>query len=594
MSRESVAWRPKERLSPVEWAEKNLYLSQGAAPEPGYYRGDRAPYQKGIINAHVDENYRQIVFVSSTQVGKTLALMATMGFVIDSAPGAGLLVQPVVQMAEEFSRERLNKMIEDSPALLAKIPVKSRNAANTLLKKEFPGGFIALTGANTPTGLAARTIQYLWADEIDRYPLSVGRDGDPLAQAIKRTANYWNAKVWLVSTPTYTDTSRILKAWETSNKQRYFLPCPYCGHFQHLVWEQIQYPGKSTPDAQPELAQYICISCNEGIQQGARTNMLALGEWRATEPKPKSPRVAGFHLNELYSPWREWADVALDYEEAKKDPLQLQVWTNTSLGLGWDQQDREELSWEKLQREAADSDYERMTIPSGCSFLTAGVDVQSDRLEVSVWGWGENDLWCMIDHQQILGSPDGSQVWNDLENYLDIGFERDGSVMRSVCTFVDSGYNTKTVYKECKLRVKKNWHAIKGKAGDRKLISPPTVVEVDRLGRKLPGGVKLRVIGVDIAKELLQFRLGLSTDNHRKPRFPVGLDAAYFEGLASEIKVKKHRLGLPYYLWEKLPGISRNEPWDCFIYAFCAANMAGLDRNLWRKFELKIKADNRK
>jgi phage terminase large subunit GpA-like protein len=560
-----------------EWADANRFLSEESSAEPGRFRTDRAPYQRGIMDARLETGIHTVVVVSSAQVGKSEMLLTRIGYVADVDPAPCLLVQPTVQMSEEFSRERIATMIRDTPALASKI-AQGKTSGNTLLKKEFPGGYLAIVGANSPAGLASRPVRELLFDEVDRYPLSASGEGDPITVAMKRTTTFWNRTILMVSTPTFTRTSRILKAWDTSDKRRYLVPCPHCGEMQHLVWEQVHYPHKGALGADPEQAVYQCIHCSEAISPSQKTQILALGKWVATEPNPKVAGVAGFHLNELYSPWKSWADIGRDYEVARTDPLQLQVWTNTSLGLGWESEATESLEWEHLSESASQSGYCRREVPVDVRLLTAGVDVQANRLEVSVWGWAAGETGWLIDHQVIMGEPTDNLTWSALDDYLAAGFIREGDIVKPKTVFVDSGNWTREVYGQVRIRRGKGWHAIKGAGGSRRLISPATPQEVGARGKAIQRGVKLLILGVDMAKDTLHTRSKLGPEHPKRLNFPSNLDLSYFEAFASEIKVLKHKVGQAYFQWEKLPGINSNEAWDCAIYAYCAAVMAGLER----------------
>lgn len=583
-ARARALYRPPPNPATSEWADRYRVLPPEGSSESGRWRTDRAPYQRGIMDARQEPGIWMVVLVCSAQVGKTEMILNMVGRNIHLDPGPSLLALPTIHLAEEFSRERLGPMLRDTPVLAEIVRPRSRDTTNTLLKKTYPAGYLALVGANSPTGLAGRSVRDFYGDELDRWPLAVGRDGDPLAQTLKRMTTFWNRFAIIVSTPTLTKTSRILKLWDTSDQRRYMVACPHCGHRQHFEWEHIVYPGKGESGAEPIKAAYLCGGCSTVFGQDHKSTLLAGGIWQATEPSPQAAGVAGFHLNELYSPWRLWSDVAADFEIARRDQLQLQVWTNTSLGLGWDGEDSESLEWEALAERAQGSGYERPEVPDGVLLLSAGVDVQGDRVEVSVWGWGENEQGWLLAHEKIYGEPTGNAVWCELDDYLGQTF----GGLRIKTTFVDAGNWTREVYGQVRKRKTRGWHAIMGRAGERPLIGNPSVQDVNRRGEKLKRGVRLRLLGVDLAKATLYSRakVGKASDS-KQINFPSDMDWSYFEGFASEIRVLKHRGGVAYYRWEKLPGVYRNEPLDCAVYAYCAAVMAGLERANWKKLELE-------
>ncbi len=329
--------------------------------------------------------------MTSAQTGKSTICNAIIARYIDIDPCPIMFTQPTIQLAQRFSKEKLSPMISDIKVLSDKIIQAERNASSTILMKLFKGGLLSLSGANSPASLASMSIRLLLCDEIDKYPPSAGSEGDPVELAIQRTATFWNRKVILVSTPSIKGASRIEDSYEKSDKRLFFVPCPHCGHQQHLIWERIQYPGKGTEDFKPDMGvYYICESCETPIVESSKQEMVLAGEWIATAT-PENPNHVGFHCNRLISPWVSWVDMAYDYESSKDDPLQLQVFVNSSLGLPFERNLGDSLDWEKLHQRSETSSYQRGEVPQGVLMLTVGVDVQGDRLEVSIWGWGKGE-----------------------------------------------------------------------------------------------------------------------------------------------------------------------------------------------------------
>lgn len=233
---------PPPRLNISQWADSYRRLSSEASAEPGQWRTDRAPYQRGIMDAINEPGVETVVVMSSAQVGKTELLLNTIGYYMDYDASPILLLQPTLEMAEAFSKDRLSPMLRDTPALKDKVgDPKARNSGNTLLHKTFPGGHITMAGANSPSSLASRPIRILLADEVDRYPVSAGSEGDPVNLAAKRTTTFWNKKKLYVSTPTIKGVSRIEAEYEDSTMEQWCLPCPHCGEYQPLTWAQIRF-----------------------------------------------------------------------------------------------------------------------------------------------------------------------------------------------------------------------------------------------------------------------------------------------------------------------------------------------------------------
>lgn len=581
--------KPVEKTSVSDWSEKHLQLPQTSA-EPGLWRRDRAPYQPGLMDAICEPHVRRVTIMTSAQTGKSTICNAIIARYIDIDPCPIMFTQPTIQLAQRFSKEKLTPMISDIKVLSDKIIQAERNAASTILMKLFKGGLLSLSGANSPASLASMSIRLLLCDEIDKYPPSAGSEGDPVELAIQRTATFWNNKVILVSTPSVKGASRIEDSYEKSDKRLYFLPCPHCGHKQHLIWERIEYPGKGTDEFKPDLGvYYICESCETPIAESHKSKMVRQGEWIATA-KAENPNHVGFHCNRLISPWVSWLDIAYDFEASKNDPLQLQVFVNSSLGLPFERNLGESLDWEKLHQRSEASSYQRGEIPEGVLIMTAGVDVQGDRLEVSIWGYGRGEQSWLIDHHLILGNPLEDEVWSQLVHVVSKSYQHPlGGHIRARATCIDSGYLTQDVYVQVRRLKYLNCFAIKGQAGSNKLfVNRPRHMDITYKGKVIERGIQLYILGVDSGKEVLYHRSKITTPGSKYLNFPKGLDISYFQGFCSEVQVKKHRAGQVYFAWEKLPGIHNNEPLDCSLYALAAAHLAGLTRMNWSKIEASL------
>ena len=267
-----------------------------------------------------DPGVHTVVVMSSAQVGKTEILNNIVGYHIHQDPAPILCVQPTVEMGKTWSKDRLAPMLRDTPALRGRVKdARSRDAGNTTQHKQFPGGHITIAGANSAAGLASRPIRVVLLDEVDRYPPSAGSEGDPVRLATKRTTTFWNRKILLTSTPTIKGLSRIELAFESSDKRRFWVPCPHCGEFQVLAWSGVKFAPLG----------YQCAGCQGLWTDTQRWWAVARGEWRA---EGESKGVAGFHLNELYSPWVTTAEMVESFLEAKKSPETLKTWVKTTLG----------------------------------------------------------------------------------------------------------------------------------------------------------------------------------------------------------------------------------------------------------------------
>lgn len=544
---------PPPTLTVSEWADKYRRLSSESSAEPGQWRTSRAPYQREIMDAVNDPECNTVIVMSSAQVGKTELILNSIGYFIDYDPSPIMLIQPTLEMAQAFSKDRLAPMLRDSPSLRGKVKdVKARDSGNTMLHKTFPGGQITMAGANSPASLASRPIRIVLLDEVDRYPASAGTEGDPVALVTKRSTTFWNRKRIMVSTPTIKGASRIETEYLTSTMEQWCLPCPSCGEYQPLEWGRVQY----------EDATMRCMECGFHHSESEWKDGNEQGKWIARQDSSKR----GFHLNELASPWKTWAEIIEDYKEAKVTGVEaLKTWTNTALGETWEEQGEQLDESGLLDRR---EEYGTQC-PAGVRVLTAGVDVQKNRLEVEVVGWGKGKESWGIEYRQIPGDPSKQDVWNRLAEYLDRTWQGgDGSRLRVACAAIDSGgHHTTEVYRFVAAHESRNIFAIKGKGG----AGVPLIGRVSRTPREKAA---LFTVGVDAGKEKLMTRLAVSEIGPDYCHFPLdpdrGYDQLYFRGLTSEKKVIRTFKGKPRVEWIKKSGSARNEPLDLRNYATVA------------------------
>jgi phage terminase large subunit GpA-like protein len=551
------ALAPAPRLTVSEWSDRYRMLSREASAEPGRWSTDRAPYQRGILDAFSEPLVDTVVVMSSAQVGKTEVVNNVVGYYIDRDPAPILVLQPTVQMGEAWSKDRLSTMLRDTPKLRGKVKdPRSRDSGNTLLHKTFPGGHITIAGANSAAGLASRPIRVVLADEVDRFPASAGTEGDPLSLATKRTATFWNRKLGYFSTPTLKGFSRIEAAFQESDQRRYYVPCPHCAHRQTLVWERLLWT-----DGNPDTAAYACEACGALIEEQDKGVMLAGGVWVAGNP---GARAAGFHLNALYSPWARWAELVREFLAAAGNPERLKVWINTVLGETWEEQG------ETLNHDALSARRERYAapVPAGAGILTAGVDVQGDRLEVTVRGWGRGEESWLIHWEAIFGDPGRPEVWQTLEATLTRGWAHEsGAELRIEAACIDTGgHHTAAVYEYVKPRQSRRVYAVKG-------ASTPGRPLLSRASRANRAGVKLFTVGTDTAKDVLFSRLRIVEAGPGYLHFPAWLEEEYFRQLTAEKVVTRFRKGRPVRYYEKTR--PRNEALDLEVYALAALHSLG-------------------
>lgn len=564
-----AVWAPPPAMKVGEWAAERLYLSPEDSDLHGKYSAEIAPYQTGIMNAFNEEGVEEIVVKSSSQIGKTLVLKAACGYFMDVDPSPILVVQPTGDMAETFSKDRLAPMIRDTPSLRGKVrDAKSRDSGNTILRKQFLGGHITMIGANAPAGLASRPIRVLLFDEVDRYPPSAGTEGDPVDLGRKRAITYRHRKrVALFSTPTIKGKSRIDRAWLLSDQRQYFVPCPHCGHRHVLSWSNV-----SITDDDPSTAMLRCPECAALIGDEHKQFMLRHGEWVKGSPRSK---VAGFHINELYSPWRKFAEIATDYNNAKGNPEQEKTWWNTSMGETFEDVGTK-VDGESMmsRREAYDGD----ELPEEVFTIAAGVDCQDDRLEIEIVGWGAGEESWGIEYHVLPGKPSLPDVWATLDDMLlNARFTtKDGRRLRIAACCIDSGgHHTQEVYEFCTPRVGRNIWATMGRFGAIPVWPKRASVSKKHVGHTV------RVIGVDTAKETVYSRWqiadrGVAGYCH----FPTSYDHTWFHQATIERRITTYdKRGREVRTW-KCPRGARNEATDCRVLAYAALQGLKIERRM--------------
>ena len=549
--------RPSPRLTVSQWAERHRILPATVA-RPGPWRTWRTPYLKPIMDALSDDSgFERVVVMAGSQLGKTEAGLNWLGYIVDHAPGIALLVMPALNDTKRNVRVRIDPMIEASPRLRARIgPARSRDGSNSLFRKVFPGGELIMTGANAASSLRSTPVRYLFLDEVDAYPMNVDEEGDVVDLAIRRTTTFKaQRKIFMCSTPKLAGTSRIDLAYRQSDQRKLFVPCPQCGDMAPITWARIRWPK-----GERHKAHLACDECGGIAEEREKPQLLAAGEFRATAEG--DGKTAGFHLPGLCSPFESWADQAAAHREAGKDPVRLQVWVNTVLAEPWEDIAGEAMKPDELAaRRAAVSE----KVPAFACILTGSVDVQGDRLEAKVVGWGPGEQAAVIALERFPGDPSGPQVWQRLDEWLSGTWTSEKGpqmALRAVC--VDTGgHHTRAAYEFCRSRHHRRIWAIKGS-------SQPAAAPWPRKPPKPTNGLPLYMVGTNALKDTLAARLQIAEDGPGKVHFTGPVPSDYFEQLAAERRITKYRFGRPFTQWEKKPGVARNEALDLFVYALAA------------------------
>lgn len=584
----ALAVRPDPRMNVSEWADTHRHLSQNASGEPGPWRTERTPYLREIMDCLSPSSpVEKVVFMKGAQIGGTEAGNNWIGYVIHHAPGPMLAVQPTVEMAKRWSKQRVAGLIDSTPVLRERVKeARSRDSGNTVQSKEFPGGILVMTGANSAVGLRSMPVRYLFLDEVDAYDFDVDGEGDPVSLASQRTITFGNRKIFLVSTPTIQGFSRIELEYEASDRRRWWVPCPECGEHQVLDEKRLQWPKDK-----PLEAAYYCEHCGVAIPSHRKAWMNSRGVWRADNPVSA---IAGFWLSGLNSPWLTWAQIA-ERKAAAKDDAAMKVYVNTIEARTW-ADSGEAPEWQRLydRRE----DYPIGIVPKGGVFLTAGVDVQKDRLEVEIVAWGhERESWS-VDYRVFPGDPNREEVWKHIDDLLEETFpDAEGVDLPIYRLAVDTGYATPAVYAWVRKKQSDRVIPIKGTNKTSAPLGAVSHEDVTVQGKRKRRGFMVWPVGSSFCKsELYGFlRKDKPTDEQLEagepypsgychyPKYPE----EFFKQLTAERLVTvKDKRGFAYREWRKLR--ERNEVLDCRVYARAAASSVGIDRftdKAWEKME---------
>jgi len=562
--------QPPPDMTLTEWADAHRVLSKKTSAEPGKWRTSKAPYQKEIMNAISDLSVQKVVVMSAAQIGKTDGfILNPIGYFMHYDPAPILVMQPTIKMGETFSKDRLTPMLRETPVLQDKVNDKTRNSGNTILHKAFPGGGITIVGANAPSDLRSRPIRILLADEIDGYPATAGKDGDPLLLASKRLTTFWNKKEVFISTPTVKGISRIEVEFENSTQEIWNVPCPTCGELQPLEWAQVVFDKENLTEI-----SYTCNSCGVLGSEVAWKEQYRKGKFI---PRYPSRKARGFFINSLASMFVDWREIVEKFlvanDEKKKGNIELlKAWTNTEMGQTWEEEGNEiEADGLYGRREKYNCE-----VPSGVICLTAGVDTQDDRFEIEIVGWGAFLENWGVGYYIIYGDLKQDQVWQELDMLLNRTFEReDGAKLKIIRACIDTGgHFTNQVYKFCKPRFSRGILAIKGgnTGFDKPYISKPSKNNRE----KLP----LWILGIDTGKALIYQSLAVENVGPNFCHFPDNEDAGYtedyFKGLTAERMVLTYKRGRAVYVWKLKSNAIRNEPLDCRNYALAALEISGV------------------
>lgn len=491
-------------------------------------------------------------------------------------PCAVMMIQPTIELAQDYSKSRISPMIRDTKVLSqvfyetkSEDGSKTRDGKNTILSKLFPGGRLIMCGANSPAGLASRPVRVLLADEVDRFPDSAGTEGDPVDLAAKRMTTFWNRVMGLFSTPTNEGSSRIDVEYQTGTQEEWQHECPNCGEYHLIRHTEMECETEEHKDAKGRKivivsdVKWRCPDCGSTFSED---------EMRKVPQKyiPKNPAamhngIRSFFVNGFTSPWLTWNDIMREWLEAKGDPTREKVVMNTRFGESYAQQG----AFEDYQQFIRRREKYGADLPDGVLLLTGAVDTQDNRLEYEITGWGYGEECWGICKGVILGQPDNKATWDALDAVLDKVYRfKNGTGLKVARAFIDSGgHYTSKVYEYCEKNFSKQRFAIKGTAGT------PGIPLNYKIGKASGSKIPLVMLGVDDGKQQVMNRLAIDEPGAKYFHFPLdeeflgtrGYDELYFKGIISEHKKKVKRKGVIHEIWEPTAGV-RNEPLDLRVY----------------------------
>ena len=556
------ALRPPPLRSVSEWAEAERVLTTDSSAQPGRWRTEVTPYlREPMDRLSATDPCERVVMCVASQVGKSETALNAVGYWACDAPSPILYVLPKADTAKEVSRMRIAPMIAASPALTEAFG-KAKGRASSMMLREFRGAALSMGSADSPSDLAAKSIRYLVLDEVDRFPASAGSEGDPVALAVQRTVSFSRRKILLTSTPTTLEGSRIWREYQRTGQRRYAIPCPHCGVPEPWEWEMLRWePGK------PQTAMVHCPHCGTGIDERDKRELLSLGRWTPDRPDLEDGSTYGYRLTALCAPYGwlpvSWAALAKRWEATEADPLERQVMVNVALALPYDDTAASTVDPDGL---ASRAERYPARVPAGGAVLTAGVDVQVDRVEASVWAWGDGEECWLVEHVVIPGDPSGPTLWADLDRYMQQRWAHEsGALMGIDAACVDSGYMAEQVQAWCAERRGRRIWATKGSSA----ADPTRAVWPQRGSRGKRGtGHAVYLLGVHAAKDALWARLQREPPGPGSIHTPAGEgapDLAWYE----QIMAERLRMVNGKRRWMRPRG-AQSEALDCWVYAYAA------------------------
>jgi phage terminase large subunit GpA-like protein len=560
------ALAPRKAMTVSQWSDVERRLSSKGSAESGPWRTDRNPPLREPMDCmSARSTVREVALMFPIQFGKTEVAINALGYCMDHDPGPVMVCLPGEVSMNKWVAQKLNPAVDESPAMKrALTSVASRDASNTRTFKDFAGGQLYIEHAGSPSRLKSTTVRTLLVDEVDEFANNLAGGDDPLEMLNGRTSAFPSTfKRLYISTPQIKGLSRIEQLWAKSDQRRYHVPCPHCGHMQHLQWSGLSW----TPDA--TQCWYTCQECGANIDEHHKQAMIAAGEWVPGNPGAK---MRGYHINCLYYQFGlgpRWLDLVEMWREAQNDPARLKTFVNDRLAEPWEDAAMRAVRHNAIADRA--EPYKLRTAPLGVCYVTAGVDTQDNRLAVHIVGWGAGMAFWTIDYVELPGDPADDAVWVALTELLNTPIQHaSGATLRVEAYGNDmGGHRTEAVKHYVRQRRVRRPMAVFGAtANNAPVLGKGKMADVDWRGRLDKRGVLIYQVGTVAAKHWLYGRLSTDAEKdsaNRLTHFSEELDPGFFAGLVSETyNPAKNR-------FDKRRG-ARNEPLDTWVYAYAAAH----------------------
>lgn len=564
------ALAPRKPLTVSQWADLNRRMSSKSGAKPGqWHTSNNPPLREPMDALSARSPARDVVMMFPIQFGKTEVALNYLGYTMDHNPGPVMVCLPGEVSLNKWVAQKLNPMIEESPAVRNTLTsTASRDGANRREFKDFAGGQLFMEHAGSPQRLKSTTVRTLIVDELDEFAGALTTGDDPVAMLDGRTSAFPSTyKRLYISTPSILGQSRIHALWEKSDKRRYHVPCPHCGHEQHLEWSGLRF-GPKIGGEFPSIG-YVCRECTVIIDEHHKTDMIDRGRWI---PEVPGAKTRGYTINALYYQiglGPRWADLAEMWQEAQGDPAKLKTFTNDRLAECWEDQSMRNIRHNAIAERA--EPYPMRTAPEGVLIITAGVDTQDNRLAVQTVGWGNGMKFWVLDYVELMGDPADETVWTSLTELLNRPIANaHGGTLRVESVAIDmGGHRTEAVKAYVRDKRIKRPMAIFGAVQNNAVVlGKPKAADVNWRGQIDKRGVYTYQVGTVNIKHWLFGRLSTDAEKpneERNTHFSDQLPPEYFAGLVSETyNPAKNR-------FEKKRG-ARNEPLDTWGYAYAAAH----------------------